>query len=139
MRAAQAERANAAGSPGGIEVANIQPSDWTWLGPGNVGGRIRTIMINPTNANSMWVGSVGGGIWHSTDAGGSWLPVNDFMANLAVSTMVMDPTNSNILYAGTGESFAATRSAQEVRIFRLMACEVSESLSQPMEVSPGIS
>jgi hypothetical protein len=105
MRAAQEERARAAGKTKGMTVASLDPYGWTWLGPGNVGGRIRSIVIDPNNANKMWVGSVSGGIWRSTDAGASWGPVDDFMANLAVSTMVIDPTNSNIMYAGTGEIF----------------------------------
>ena len=103
MRAAEQKRARAAGKPNGIEVAAIAPGDWQWLGPGNIGGRIRSIVIDPTNANKMWVGSVSGGIWYSANAGVSWGPVSDFMANLAVSSMVIDPTNSSIMYAGTGE------------------------------------
>src|SRR5262249_26411734 len=63
-------------------------------------------IVDPTNANKMFVGSVSGGIWRTSDAGTSWQPVDDFMANLAVSTMVLSPTNSNILYAGTGEGFS---------------------------------
>jgi hypothetical protein len=31
--------------------------------------------------------------------------VNDFMANLAISSLVMDPANHNTMYAGTGEGF----------------------------------
>ena len=88
-----------------IQEAGVFPESWSWLGPGNIGGRIRSILIHPTNANKMWVGSVSGGIWQTTDGGSSWSPVNDFMANLAVSTMVMHPTNPNIMYAGTGEGF----------------------------------
>ena len=53
----------------------------------------------------MYVGSVSGGIWRTTNGGASWQPLEDFMANMAVSTMVMDPTNPNIIYAGTGEGF----------------------------------
>jgi hypothetical protein len=105
MRAAQEERARAAGKTKGMTVASLDPFDWTWIGPGNVGGRIRSIVIDPNNANKMWVGSVSGGMWRSTNAGASWGPVDDFMANLAISTMVMDPTNSSIMYAGTGELF----------------------------------
>ena len=48
------------------------PSNWTLLGPGNIGGRIRSILIHPTSPATMWVGSVGGGVWKSTDAGASW-------------------------------------------------------------------
>ena len=84
---------------------NIGPASWTWKGPGNIGGRIRSMVIHPTQTNRMWVGSVGGGIWYSSNSGVSWAPVNDFMSNLAVSTLAMDPTNPNVMYAGTGEGF----------------------------------
>ena len=87
------------------EGAGIENDSWTWLGPGNIGGRVRSIIIHPTNPNTMWAGSVGGGIWRTDDGGGSWTPVDDFMANLAIGCMVMDPTDSNVMYAGTGEGF----------------------------------
>ena len=106
VAAMKAARAAAFGLDGGGKdpgVAGLDPSSWNWLGPGNVGGRIRSVVIDPTDASRIWVGSVGGGIWFSSDAGGSWHPVDDFMANLAVSTMVMDPSDPAILYAGTGE------------------------------------
>jgi len=86
-------------------TGGIDRNSWEWIGPGNIGGRIRSIVIHPTNPNKMWIGSVSGGIWETTDGGASWLPVWDFMPNLAISTMVMDPTNSNVMYAGTGEGF----------------------------------
>lgn len=105
MRARQQKKAVAAGKPGGLEIAGINPGVWAWLGPGNIGGRIRSIVISPADSNSIWVGSVSGGIWHTTDAGVGWTPVNDFMSNLAVSTMVINPTNPNIMYAGTGEGY----------------------------------
>jgi hypothetical protein len=99
-------------------AAGIEPDSWEWLGPGNIGGRIRAIVISPTNANNMWVGSVSGGIWRTTNAGASWQPVNDFLANLAVSTIVINPTNSNIMYAGTGEGFANIDSLRGAGVFR---------------------
>ncbi|MEK7328094.1 MAG: hypothetical protein AAB217_22860 [Chloroflexota bacterium] len=89
----------------GAAEAGITPGSWTWIGPGNIGGRIRAIVIHPTTPNTMWIGSVSGGIWKTTDGGASWSIQDDFMANMAVSTMIMDPTNSNTLYAGTGEGF----------------------------------
>ncbi len=86
------------------QLAGIKPESWEPLGPGNIGGRIRSIVISPINTDRMWVGSVSGGIWRTTDGGDSWFPVNDFMANLAVSTMIIDPTFPGFLYAGTGEN-----------------------------------
>jgi hypothetical protein len=99
-------------------AANIDRSLWTWRGPGNVGGRIRSIAIHPTNPQVMWVGSVGGGIWKTTDGGASWQPLDDFMANLAVSTLAIDPTNPNVLYAGTGEGFYNPDSLRGAGIFK---------------------
>lgn len=98
--------------------AGIAPDSWSWLGPEKIGGRIRSIVIQPNNANNMWVGSVSGGIWRTTNAGASWFPVNDFMANLAISTMVINPANANILYAGTGEGFTNLDSIQGAGVFR---------------------
>jgi photosystem II stability/assembly factor-like uncharacterized protein len=79
--------------------------EWDWLGPSNIGGRIRTILPDPNNSNVLWIGSVSGGIWKSTNAGASWSPADDFMTSLAVTSMVFDPSSTNIMYAATGEGF----------------------------------
>ena len=79
--------------------------DWEWLGPGNIGGRIRAIVVDSDNPSIMYVGGVGGGIWKSTNAGATWTPLDDFLANLAVCSLVIDPDDPDTLYAGTGEGF----------------------------------
>lgn len=78
---------------------------WAALGPGNVGGRTRALLIDPTNTTTMYAAGVSGGVWKSTNSGASWTPLADLMANIAVCSLAMDPTNSNVIYAGTGESF----------------------------------
>ncbi|HEY3884480.1 MAG TPA: hypothetical protein VGL62_04690, partial [Vicinamibacterales bacterium] len=78
---------------------------WRWLGPNNIGGRIRTIAITPANPTTIFAGSASGGIWKSTDSGASWTPVDDFMSVLSVSSIVFDPTNPSVMYAGTGEGY----------------------------------
>jgi hypothetical protein len=67
---------------------------WAWLGPGNIGGRTRSIVIDPANPKRIWAGSVGGGIWLSEDGGGQFLPADDLMACLAVSCIATDPADS---------------------------------------------
>lgn len=101
-----------------IDVGGIQPSGWTWVGPGNIGGRIRAIVIHPTNPQIMWIGSVSGGIWKTTNAGASWVPQNDFMANLSVGSMAIDPTNANVIYAGTGEGYFNGDSIRGAGVFK---------------------
>jgi len=90
---------------GGIADAGI--TNWDWLGPGNIGGRIRSMVIDPTDPQRMYIGGVGGGIWRTVNAGFQWVPLNDFLPSLAVSTMVMDPADPDTIYAGTGENFSA--------------------------------
>lgn len=78
---------------------------WEPLGPGNVGGRTRSILIHPTNPSTMWASAVGGGIWKSTDSGATWVPKADLLLNIAVNSMVLDPRNPDTIFAGTGEGF----------------------------------
>lgn len=78
---------------------------WEALGPGNIGGRTRSLLIHPTTPDTMWAGAVAGGIWKTTNGGATWVPKADLLINMAVNSMAMDPTNPNVLYAGTGEGF----------------------------------
>jgi hypothetical protein len=78
---------------------------WTALGPGNIGGRTRALIIDPTNPNTMYAGGVAGGIWKTTDGGGSWSAKGDLLPNIAVSCLARAANGT--LYAGTGESFAS--------------------------------
>ncbi len=78
---------------------------WKPLGPGNIGGRTRTLVIDRADPDVMYAGGVSGGVWKTTDAGGRWEPIGDEMANLAVNSLVMDPHDHAVLYAGTGEGY----------------------------------
>ncbi len=99
-------------------IAGIDTNLWTWIGPGNIGGRVRCILTHPTNPNVLWAGGADGGVWKTMDGGGSWAPLNDFMANLAVVTLAMDPTNPNVIYAGTGEGAGNADAIQGAGIFK---------------------
>ncbi|HEX6811679.1 MAG TPA: hypothetical protein VF384_08665 [Planctomycetota bacterium] len=81
------------------------PVQWTWLGPGNIGGRLRAVLIDPANPQRIWVGSAGGGVFYSDTGGASWQPRNGLLTMLGCGCMALDPTNSNHLYFGSGEGF----------------------------------
>ena len=104
-------------------VANKAPTEgaqaaWEWLGPGNIGGRTRSILVNPVDPDVMYAGSVGGGVWKSLDAGGSWAPLTDFLPSIAVSSMVFDPNDPETLYIGTGEGYFNSDSIPGAGIFK---------------------
>ena len=88
----------------GGDSGGVFPGSWTWQGPSNVGGRVRSIIVDPANTKTIWVGSVSGGIWKTTDRGVSWVALDDFLPTLSVGCMALD-TSKHILYAGTGEGF----------------------------------
>lgn len=124
LRALQARKAILARSPQAIlgsaapPVAGISPGGWTGIGPGNIGGRIRAVAIHPTQHNTVFIGSVSGGIWKTTDGGVTWAPVADFMGNLSISSIVFDPGNPNVMYAGTGEGFFNVDAVRGAGIFK---------------------
>ena len=41
---------------------HLDRNDWSFLGPDNIGGRIRTLYIHPQNTDLIFAGSVSGGI-----------------------------------------------------------------------------
>jgi hypothetical protein len=81
------------------------PVQWTWLGPGNIGGRLRALLIDPTNPQRMWAGTAGGGVWFSSNAGASWQARNGLLTMLGCGCMALDPSNPDHLYFGSGEGF----------------------------------
>lgn len=91
---------NAPKKPG----SNSFTPPWVSLGPTNVGGRSRSLVVMP-GGTTLIAGSVSGGIWRSTNSGTTWAPVNDYMANLDIDCIVQDPNSTNHLLAGTGEAF----------------------------------
>lgn len=78
---------------------------WTWLGPRNWGGRTRAFVIDPRNPNVMLAGGITGGIWRSEDRGASWVPLTDTFSNIAINVLEIDPSNPQVIYAGTGEAY----------------------------------
>src|SRR5258707_678561 len=63
----------------------------------------------------MWAGAVGGGVWKTTDAGASWLPIGDLLPSIGISTLALDPKNPDILYAGTGEYYTGSTIGDQIR------------------------
>lgn len=83
---------------------------WMERGPTNVGGRTRAIMIDPNDPDHKRVFSAGvsGGLWITDDITASqpvWESVNDFFDNMAITTIAYDPSNTQIMYFGTGEGY----------------------------------
>ncbi|TBD34338.1 WD40/YVTN/BNR-like repeat-containing protein [Rhizobium ruizarguesonis] len=110
--------ASAANEAPPVGLGGMAPTRWNWLGPGNIGGRTRSIVIHPTRPGIMWLGAVAGGIWKTYDEGKSWAPLADFMASLNVSALILDPQNPDTLFAGTGEGYYNSDAFKGAGLFR---------------------
>jgi hypothetical protein len=94
-------------------------SNWTTKGPfsqsRNSGqGRVNTVVVDPNNANTIYVGAPAGGLWKSTDAGVNWTPLTDDLPQIGISGIAIDPDpnnldsegNSKVIYISTGDDDA---------------------------------
>ncbi|GAB5538557.1 MAG: hypothetical protein Salg2KO_06600 [Salibacteraceae bacterium] len=79
----------------------VQPINGTGQPNGN--GRLNTIGFHPTNPNSFWVGAPAGGLWETKDGGNTWSSNTDDLPSLGVSAILIDPTDTNVMYIGTGD------------------------------------
>ena len=76
---------------------------WRSIGPANMSGRVTDIEANPQNPKVIYVGFATGGLWKSTNAGTTWAPVFDNTGVHAVSEIAIAPSDTSVIYAGTGE------------------------------------
>lgn len=80
--------------------------NWSDMGPDNVGGRTRAILIDKDNPNLIFAGAVSGGLWKSTTGGTSWTKVttsSDYWSTINIGSICQ--TANGDIYVGTGEGF----------------------------------
>jgi photosystem II stability/assembly factor-like uncharacterized protein len=74
------------------------------IGPAYMSGRIADIEVDTKNP-SVWYIAVGsGGVWKTVNAGITWIPIFDKQAVFSTGDVTIDPSNSNIIWVGTGEN-----------------------------------
>ena len=93
----------------------VAAGTWTLIGPqpliGPAGGvstgtrphsgLINAAAVDPRNADVVYLGAAGGGVWKTTDGGQPWIPLTDNQPSLEIQSLALDPTNPDIVYAGT--------------------------------------
>jgi photosystem II stability/assembly factor-like uncharacterized protein len=92
-------------------------AEWQLVGPTNVGGRMTSVVCDPANPDVIWVGSAGGGVWKSSDAGRTWTALWHAQPTLNIGSLAIDPRNSAVVYCGTGEANLSADSYAGVGVF----------------------
>jgi hypothetical protein len=86
-------------------VENIVPNN-------EVLGAIHTVVAHPTDADTLYIGAVNGGIWRTTNATAgspSWTPLTDALPSLSIGALEMDPSDPDVLLAGIGRFSSLAR------------------------------
>jgi photosystem II stability/assembly factor-like uncharacterized protein len=92
-----------------LAKTNLANPVWEEMGPQNIGGRTIAIDINPLNPNTIYAGSASGGLWRSYSGGlgvKAWSYVPTGFPVLSVGAIAENPTDTNVIYIGTGEVYA---------------------------------
>ena len=78
--------------------------EWRCIGPYRA-GRVIAVAGDPVDPRVFYFGTVGGGVWKSTDGGTYWQNVSDGYLNTAsVGAIAVAQSDPNVLYAGMGET-----------------------------------
>ena len=77
--------------------------EWEEMGPDNVGGRTRAVLIDKDNPSRIYAGAVSGGLWISESGGRAWRKYSDELENLNISCIAQAPNGD--IYFGTGEVY----------------------------------
>ena len=88
-----------------LRTNGTQAEAWELAGPFNIGGRTRAAALDILDENTIIAGGVSGGIWKSTNQGGSWTRTSDPENRNSITALAQDTRTGfeNIWYCGTGE------------------------------------
>ncbi len=103
------------------------------MGPSNVGGRLTSVVVHPTNADAIWVGAAGGGVWRSKDGGATWSGLWHKQESLNVGSLAIDLRSPNVIYCGTGEANLSADSYPGAGVYRSTDSGDSWALWAPMK------
>ena len=67
------------------------------------GGRAGTISGVINNQNLYYMGTAGGGVWKTEDAGNTWKPISDGYYGGSIGALAVSESDPNIIYVGEGE------------------------------------
>ncbi len=85
---------------------------------GPMGNRVIAVVGVPGDPNVYYIGAASGGIWKSTDGGIHWEPIFDDQPVSSIGSLAIAPSDTNIIWAGTGETFIRSNISQGNGIYK---------------------
>ena len=85
-----------------VDPALLGEMRWRPIGPFR-GGRTKAVDGIPSQPHTFYIGVVNGGVWKTTDAGRTWVPVFDSQPTGSIGAIAIAPSDPNVIYVGSGE------------------------------------
>ena len=98
-------------------AALVKPLEWRSIGPFR-GGRVLTVAGVPGEPDHFYFGAVNGGVWETRDAGRTWAPIFDSAPVGSIGALALAPSDSHVIYVGTGEADMRSDIAQGTGLYR---------------------
>lgn len=76
--------------------------EWRLVGPFR-GGRAGTACGVPGKENLYYMGTAGGGVWKTNDAGNTWSCISDGYFGGSIGAVAVSESDPNVIYVGEGE------------------------------------
>jgi photosystem II stability/assembly factor-like uncharacterized protein len=96
-------RVAAQATDGTISPSLYSALKWRMVGPFRA-GRVNAVTGVIGQPNTFYFGSVGGGVWKSTNIGRTWNPIFDNVNVASIGAIAVAPSNPDVVYVGTGEA-----------------------------------
>ena len=97
-----AQRKKKAAGVVGYDESLYSAVNWRLVGPFR-GGRAGTVSGVVGNPNLYYMGTAGGGVWKSEDAGSSWECISDGFFGGSIGAIAVSESDPNVIYVGEGE------------------------------------
>jgi photosystem II stability/assembly factor-like uncharacterized protein len=94
---------------------------WRDVGPMRA-GRTYAVSGNVAQPDTFYMGSVGGGLWKTENAGRTWFPISDDpLTGIpigSIGAIAVAPSDPNIVYVGTGEPDIRSQHSYGIGVFK---------------------
>ena len=100
-----------------VDPALFTGLEYRLVGPAR-GGRVTAVAGVPSQPHTFYMGVASGGVWRTTDAGKTWVPISDTVPAPSTGAIAVADSDPNVIYIGTGSDGARSNVSTGRGVYR---------------------